>query len=152
MIRVHLKTRAILFCFLIASANFAFAQTNTVSFTINIQNVVVNTGKVYVSVYKSDASWKDRSNPDFLITLDSEKTTISCTLDLPSGDYAIAIYQDTNKNGKCDYGGFLGLIPQEIIGVSNYTGKGYPASSFSGAKFKINPEVKKSIDIGLYKL
>jgi len=49
---------------------------------------------------------------------------------LPSGDYAVAIYQDLNTNMRLDR--FLGLIPREPYGFSNNPG-GVGRPSFQDA-------------------
>ena len=63
--------------------------------------------------------------------------------DLPEGEYALAIYQDENKNKILDKN-ILG-IPTEIYGFSNNARRTFSAPSFQEAKFKLNKDLQQTV-------
>jgi len=54
---------------------------------------------------------------------------------LPSGDYAVAAFQDLNRNGELDR--LFGLIPREPYGFSGSAG-GFRPPSFTEAAFAVD--------------
>ena len=134
-----------LFCFL---SWYCFSQTvNNVTVAIEITNVVINGGKVYLAVFKNADEYK-KEKPFIYYELEDDNTIISHRLSLPVGEYVLTVCQDANGNGKIDYGLFG--IPKELVGISNYFGKGYPSKSFDKQKILINNMTGKIV-IGLYK-
>ena len=63
--------------------------------------------------------------------------------DLPEGKYAVAIYQDANRNKILDKN-LLG-IPTEIYGFSNNARRTFSAPSFQEAKFKLNKDLQQTV-------
>jgi uncharacterized protein (DUF2141 family) len=63
--------------------------------------------------------------------------------DLPEGEYALAIYQDENRNKILDKN-LLG-IPTEIYGFSNNARRNFSAPSFQEAKFKLNRDLQQTV-------
>ena len=63
--------------------------------------------------------------------------------DLPEGEYALAIYQDENRNKILDKN-LLG-IPTEIYGFSNNARRTFSAPSFQEAKFKLNKDLHQTV-------
>jgi uncharacterized protein (DUF2141 family) len=125
---------------------FCFTQTvNTV--TIEITNVVINGGKVYLSVCSTSENFKN-GKPDFIFVLEAKDTVVFQEISLPNGEYLFSVFQDANDNGELDYG-FFG-VPKELVGMSNYFGKGYPSKSFDKQKILVNNSTGK-IHVGLYK-
>jgi uncharacterized protein (DUF2141 family) len=127
---------------------YCFSQTvNSVTIVIEITNVVIKGGKVYLSIFTNAESFKNEV-PDFTYTLEDNNTILSQELSLPAGEYLITAWQDANGNVKMDYGLFG--VPKELVGLSNYFGKGYPSKSFDKQKVLINNTTGKIV-IGLYK-
>ena len=131
-----------LFCNFIS---YSFSQT--VNVTVEILNVVINGGKVYLRFF-SNAGEFSREEPYISYELEDTNTVISKSLSLPYGEYVVAAFQDFNGNGIVDYG-LLG-VPKESVGVSNYFGRGIPSKSFDRQKILIN-SLTGIITIGLYK-
>jgi uncharacterized protein (DUF2141 family) len=103
-------------------------------------------GFMMIALYNSADSYKSDVN-----TFSGKKIAVSAKTmtvnfsNLPSGDYAIKLYQDENDNGEIDKN-FLG-IPTEAYGFSNNGGAmGQP--SFDEAKFTVNGNT--SINIHLH--
>ena len=100
---------------------------------IEITGVKINGGKIYANVYSNENEYKKEiSFASF--ALESRNTVITHKLDLPEGEYVIAIFQDTNNNGKLDKNFFN--IPKELVGMTNYKG-GIPGN-FNKLKIPVN--------------
>lgn len=95
---------------------------------------IKNTGKISIAVYKEG---EDFPNDKFLVTGQiGECTTGICSFqfkDLAFGNYAIAIYQDVNGNGKLDTGTFG--IPSEPFAFSNNFRPKWGGPSYEKCKF-----------------
>jgi uncharacterized protein (DUF2141 family) len=117
-----------------------------VSFVVEVQGVTVNAGIVYGAVYSNDNSYKNHQ-PDFVFQGNSTNETLYFNLQIPSGEYVIEVYQDSNNNGRLDFGWFN--IPKEPVGITNFNGRGIPGN-FNKQKVTINNGIK--IIIQIYKL
>jgi uncharacterized protein (DUF2141 family) len=124
--------------------NYCFSQTGNI--TIEINNIVINGGIVYLGIFSNAESFR-REEPDFLFELDAANTIIAQELLLPNGEYVITAIQDANNNKKLDYGLFG--IPRELVGISNFNGKGFPSRNFERQKILVN-ETTTKITINLY--
>lgn len=104
--------------------------------TIEICAVKVSSGRVYISVYDSEAGYKN-DLPRKSTILDSTLATLTIRESLPEGDYLVKAFQDVNNNGRLDTN-FIG-IPREPVGLSNYSGKGRPGG-FMKLKIRVDKE------------
>ncbi|MDR0301641.1 MAG: DUF2141 domain-containing protein [Treponema sp.] len=139
--------RTIIFLFLsFVFCGLCFSQ-ETVNVTVEVTNVAVNGGKVYLAIFSNNASFQ-KEDPEIAFELQSDKAAISREVSLLPGEYVVSAFQDANNNVKLDYGLFG--IPKELVGISNYSGKGFPSKSFDKQKILIDSKVEKII-IGLYK-
>jgi len=129
--------------------HYSYAQTdNNEQLTIEITNVKINGGKVYLAVFAKSESFQ-KELPEYAFVLEANKAVVTQKLTLKEGYYVISAFQDTNGNGVLDYN-LLG-IPKEMIAITNYHGKGFPAKNFEKQKILINNKTEK-VSIGLYKL
>jgi uncharacterized protein (DUF2141 family) len=125
-------------------SNYCFSQTGNI--TIEINNIVINGGIVYIGIF-SDAESFRKEEPEFLFELEAANTTIAQELLLPNGEYVITAIQDANNNKRLDFGLFG--IPKELLGISNYNGRGFPSKNFERQKILVDKTTKKII-INLY--
>ncbi|MCL2441545.1 MAG: DUF2141 domain-containing protein [Treponema sp.] len=140
MLRIILKRAAsvsklpvfILFLLLYYAINL---HADNVQFTVEITNVTVNNGKVYLAIF-SNADEFRRETPFIAFELESNRTVLLQEVSLPPGNYLISAFQDANGNQKLDTN-FIG-IPRELVGLSNYDGNGFPSRSFDRHKIPIN--------------
>ena len=114
--------------------------------SVEISDVLVNTGKVHLAIFNSAEGYK-KHVPYKTQVIESKDKILSVEVELPSGEYVFQLYQDVNNNGKLDTN-LIGM-PKEPVGISNYTG-GMP-SGFDKLKVLINEENKKA-KIGIVKL
>ena len=115
--------------------------------TVEVTNVVVNDGIVYVHIFSTADGFRNE-NPYFSFEMQSNNATLTHEISLSNGEYVITAYQDANNNQRIDYGLFG--IPKELVGMSNYSGSGYPSKNFDRQKIMVNNSTGK-ITIGLYK-
>ena len=143
-----MKKGIVLLFLLCVFYGYCFSQAaNTTAITVEITNIAVNGGKVYLAIFANADEFK-REQPYVAYEIGDNNANTSHRLLLPHGEYVISAFQDANGNGKLDYGLFG--IPKELVGISNYFGDGFPSKSFDKQKTLINNTTEK-ITIGLYK-
>lgn len=134
-----------LFCIItILFSGACFA--NTKSFVV-ISGVTHNNTNLYISIFNSEQSYKKRE-PFFSKQIIANSNIVKVEIDLPQGEYLFSVFQDLNKNGKCD-SNIIG-IPKEPVGISKYDGKGAPGN-FQKHKVLIGPDSNK-VSIDLHRL
>jgi uncharacterized protein (DUF2141 family) len=127
---------------------YCFSQTaNDGRITVEITNVAVNGGPVYLALFSNAESFKNE-NPEIHFVLEANNAVLSREFPITSGEYVVSAFQDTNNNQKLDYG-LLG-IPKETVAISNYSGKGFPSKNFDKQKISITATTGK-VTIRLYK-
>ncbi|NLM00575.1 MAG: DUF2141 domain-containing protein [Treponema sp.] len=109
--------------------------------TIKIQNVIVNDGTIYVSVFYSEQGFKNKK-ADMVFPIDPTNSIIHHKLTLAKGEYGISIHQDVNGNEEMDYGLFG--IPKEPYGFSNMKGK-VPPKNFDTLKIIMDNSNKEIV-------
>jgi uncharacterized protein (DUF2141 family) len=130
-------------------SGFCYTQTSdNVNLTIEVTNIVINGGKVYLVIF-ADAHEFRKEEPSRAFSFSDSRTAASMEVSLPPGEYVISAFQDANGNLHPD-NNFMG-VPRELIAVTNYSGKGYPTRNFDKQKIMIGRETGK-ITIGLYTL
>jgi len=102
------------------------------SLTINIFGITLNQGDVRIGIFNRQEFPNGKQFKGAII--DGSKNKSSKTLELTSGDYAIAVFQDTNYNKVLDKN-FFG-IPKEKYGFSGSDVFGEP--TFDEAKITVN--------------
>jgi uncharacterized protein (DUF2141 family) len=137
--------RTIAFYFLVLILPVNCLAQNTVK--LKIENAEKNGGKIYVSIYNSEPTYKGRKVYLSFI-LNSDKKIVTKEFNLPNGQYVFSIYQDSNGNEKLDTS-LIG-IPKEKFGFTNYDGKSAPGS-FNRYMVQIN-EKDNEVVITLYKI
>jgi uncharacterized protein (DUF2141 family) len=85
--------------------------------TVEVTGITNPTGDLYIALYDSESPFLSiKAIEGKIIKIDTE--TLNVTFDVPKdGYYALAIFQDENKNGKLDLGE-MG-IPMEKYAFSN---------------------------------
>ena len=106
-------------------SNYCFARAENI--TIEINNIVVNGGIVYIGIFSNAESFR-KEEPDFLFELEATNKNITQELLLSNGEYVITAFQDANNNKKLDFGLFGN--PKELVGISNFNGRGFPSRNF----------------------
>jgi len=145
-----LSRRKNIIALMMAAASVFFTvhlYSQEVSAVIEISGVTIKGGSVYVAVYSNEKDY-DADNSCASFILDPTGTTLSQSLTLPAGEYLVAVFQDTNNNGKLDEN-FLGM-PKEPIGFTNYS-SGIPGK-FHKMKVPVNAaHTKMTVSLGMFK-
>jgi uncharacterized protein (DUF2141 family) len=94
-------------------------------------------GNIAISVFNSADTFPghDMGYQRVSITVTAEKVVYTFS-DIPSGEYAIAVYHDVNANKEFDKNA-LG-IPQEDYAFSNNASSPFGPPSFEKAKFRLD--------------
>lgn len=104
----------ILFVALLLAGRAACVQAQTL--TIDVRDIDSPTGMLYVAIYSSEADFLKRPLTGFRVEVKDKQLSVPCR-GLPTGTYAIVLFQDLNGNGTLDTGNYG--IPQEPTGFSN---------------------------------
>jgi uncharacterized protein (DUF2141 family) len=116
---------------------FLGLQPKTTTLTIDIANVKKGEGAVMLAIHNRGNFLKDRVLEKLIA---ASETNVKVTIDLPQGDYAVAVYQDKNQNKRLDTN-FLG-IPQEPYAFSNNVRPKFRAPNFDEAKIGLWEQTK----------
>lgn len=95
-----------------SAAQLLFAQ----NLTIEVCDIEKVEGHLYVAIYNSEETFMKKPLTAFRIDVKDTSLSIPCQ-GLPTGTYAISLFQDENGNGKLDTAVFG--IPTEKYGFSN---------------------------------
>ena len=107
---------------------------NNIQTTIQINNIVINGGPLYVAVYSNENEYKN-SQAFVSFILKPTGNILTYSLELPEGEYVVSIFQDTNNDGKLNNSIFW--IPIEPVGITNYNHRGSPGN-FNRLKVPVN--------------
>ena len=99
---------------------------------------------VHVLIYE-ESGWKGMNHSQEKIYEPSKSGTcdVSWSMEVPSGPYALASFEDENGNGKLD---FFFFIPKEPAGFYQFSGMGAP--KFDKMKIDVDKDMD-SIEIAL---
>jgi len=120
---------------------FAFSQ-NTIS--VNVYNVSSTEGSVNVAVYDSHETFLKFEG--VVKTVSAAAATGMVTLaihDMPSGEYALAVFHDENGNDELDTN-WLG-IPKERVAFSKAKMKNFGPPKYKECCFKVTKDTEVSI-------
>lgn len=122
-----------------------FKAEDKASLKLVITNVTKQ-GKIYVAVHKPNNKFPD-GDDKIVKRLTGTCNSATCVFDLGEvmyGDYAIAIYQDENGNGKLDTGAFS--VPKEPFAFSNNFKPRFGGPDFEKCKFTVN-QTEQTVNI-----
>lgn len=128
---------------LISFETSLLAQTH---FTVQVTDLVPNKGHVYLGLYNKKSGFlkENAAYANGKVKTTGSKVTYTFK-NLPIGEYAVAVYQDVNDNGKCDRN-LIGY-PTEGFGFSkNYRPK-LSAPNFDEVKIALNQSTKATISL-----
>jgi uncharacterized protein (DUF2141 family) len=116
--------------------------------TIEITNIKQAKGTMNVAIYDAKSDFPDEKSPTFFRIIPIQNTdNLKMTIELPKGQYAVAIFQDLNNNKKLDKN-IVGF-PKEPYGFSNNFRPKFAAPKFEDCAFDIgNTPQTVSIKIG----
>ncbi len=139
------KAPAILLAFMLCCAPCFSQPVQKSSVKITITNIQTTAGTIVMSVHDSEKSF-NKKIPLETLYLSPAKNSVSCELELASGEYAFCVYHDTNNDKELN-SNFIG-IPKEPFGFSNYEGKSAPGN-FKKHKVSVS-RASEEIEIQLY--
>ncbi|NBW30543.1 MAG: DUF2141 domain-containing protein [Flavobacteriales bacterium] len=128
--------------FLIFILLFSGVKTHTLS--IHISGISKIKGSLFIAIFRATDDFPVFGKQYKGIVKEVEGKSQNYNFDnLPEGEYALAIYQDANRNKILDKN-LLG-IPTEIYGFSNNARRNFSAPSFQEAKFKLNKDLQQTV-------
>ena len=123
-------------------------QAPMAALTIEIKGVQAPLGVMRVALYDSAQHFLDfKAVAASKVTPSSLEITTVVLDSLPSGTFAVALYQDQNNNGAMDKN-WIG-IPKEPLGFSMASLRTFGPPSFQDCAFKLEAGAHKTITIPL---
>jgi uncharacterized protein (DUF2141 family) len=108
---------------------------------IQINNIPSAKGNIMIAVYNTADGFREKDRTFKNMIVPAQKGTMEVTIpQLPSNNYAVAIYHDSNGNGKLDKN-FFG-VPTEYYGFSNDARGSFGPPSFGDCSFALNASKK----------
>ena len=121
-----------------------FSGVKTHKLSIHISGISKIKGSLFIAVFRATDDFPVFGKQFKGIVKEVEGKSQNYNFDnLPEGEYALAIYQDENRNKILDKN-LLG-IPTEIYGFSNNARRNFSAPSFQEAKFKLNKDLHQTV-------
>ena len=121
-----------------------FSGVKTHNLSIHISGISKIKGSLFIAIFRPTDDFPVFGKQFKGIIKEVEGKSQNYTFDdLPEGEYALAIYQDENRNKILDKN-LLG-IPTEIYGFSNNARRTFSAPSFQEAKFKLNKDLHQTV-------
>ncbi|NTV01614.1 MAG: DUF2141 domain-containing protein [Chlorobiaceae bacterium] len=115
---------------------------------LTLSGVRSGNGEIRIALFNSKTGFPGKTELAFsraVVSAEGE-TSVHLLEPVPYGTYAVAVFQDENRNGKLDTN-FLG-IPKEGVGASNNPKPKFGPPSFEDAKFVVDrPEIALDIRI-----
>lgn len=119
-------------------------ETTTFTLTASFSGMKSNTGKLFVAIYTTDATFLKKNHRGKIVPIQN-KQAIAVFENLPKGIYALSSFHDENNNQKLDTN-FFG-IPKEPLGMSN-NAKGFMGPpKFKDAKFMLQTDKTIAIKV-----
>ncbi|MEP2771315.1 MAG: DUF2141 domain-containing protein [Fulvivirga sp.] len=117
---------------------------NTHALQIDIENIKSNKGHLVIAIFDSKENFleEDIFNKSIAVT---GASSMSIDVALPAGEYSVAVFHDTNKNGELDKNMFG--WPQEAFGFSKKSMGLIGPPSFRDTKFTIPATSKVKVTL-----
>lgn len=118
---------------LLFNVAISFSQNKAI-LTLTVHNIERNQGQLLIAVSKhADTFGPGKSNPYWGKAVKVDATTMQVEINIPYGEYALAILHDENGNRLMDYN--LIRMPKEGYGFSNMAPDTFRPPGFEEAKF-----------------
>lgn len=111
---------------------FTLSANDSTQITLNFSGIEGQEGSISVAFYDSEKSYMENGFIGTLLPVES--TSLSWTLMLPKGSYAVAAYHDKNNNAELDTGWFG--VPKEPYGFSNNVRPAFRAANWKESHFE----------------
>ncbi|MEQ9581015.1 MAG: DUF2141 domain-containing protein [Arenibacter sp.] len=119
---------------------FPFLGMSQYSLSVEVQGVKSSIGNINIAIYNRSQGFlkfEEVFKVDRIAA--KEATTSFKIMDLPNGEYAVAIFHDENGNDKLDTN-WLG-IPKESVAFSNAKIKTFGPPSYKECAFNLNMDL-----------
>jgi uncharacterized protein (DUF2141 family) len=117
-----------------ALVTMSFVQKNNPKLTLKI-NDVKYPGTLYVNFCTHSGEWSANGKYNYKFANPSKGTNTFAITNIPTGTYAVAIFQDNNGNGKLDENLFG--APKEPFAFSNNVVPKFSTPGFDDCKFQL---------------
>jgi uncharacterized protein (DUF2141 family) len=131
------KSSLIMLAGVLCTASVVSGAAQTSTLTVIVENITVAKGRVHVGIYKDAATFpkKKYAFAGKEVRVSAVGSVEVMIADLAPGRYAVAVFHDTNDNGKLDTNVFG--VPIEPYGFSNKAIAKWGNPKFESAAFPV---------------
>ena len=116
------------------------------SLTVTIGNIEKEEGQIIISIFDNEDDFPIKGKEmKFVVIENINKSDTSVKIDLPAGEYAIALLHDLNLDWECNFN-WIG-IPTEGYGFSQNVRPIIKVPGFNETKFLLDGELSMEIDL-----
>ena len=130
----------LIFLFLVFASEIGSAQT----LTLKVEGIENVKGYLYIGIYNSPESFMKKPVFGFRVPVQDSVMVVPCQ-GLPTGTYAISLFQDENENGVLDTGSFG--RPTEKFGFSNNAEGVMGAPAYKKCVFEFRQDMMMKIQL-----
>jgi len=117
------------------------------SLTIVVTGITKMQGSVRIAVIDSKSAYEaKKSQPIASTVVEANEESLTYTVELPAGEYAVRLMHDVNGNEKLDRN--LVGMPKEPYGFSNNVKGKFGPPKWKKAAFQLEGETTMTIDLG----
>ncbi len=113
--------------------------------SVKVDDLKSRTGRIVVNLCKDSEDFLNKSFRQEIITIPASGDVVALFQNVPSGTYAIRIFQDENSSGKLEYN-LIG-IPKEGVGFSKNPAMQFGPPSFADASFVLDKSRNETIKV-----
>jgi uncharacterized protein (DUF2141 family) len=126
--------------------HFQYNKNTVNDLHIQINNIPSAKGNIMIAVYNTADGFREKDHTYKNMIVAAQKGGVEVTIpQLPTNNYAVAVYHDSNGNGKLDKN-FFG-VPTEYYGFSNDARGSFGPPSFGDCSFVFNSAKKITINL-----
>ncbi len=119
---------------------FPFLGMSQFSLSVEVQGVKSSLGNINIAIYNRSQGFLEFEKVFKVDRIAAQEATTNFKImDLPNGEYAVAIFHDENGNDKLDTN-WLG-IPKESVAFSNAKIKAFGPPSYKECAFNLNRDL-----------
>jgi uncharacterized protein (DUF2141 family) len=120
---------------------------NEINFKLKVSGIKSQNGNIMVAVFKEKKDFLDETRAFLKISVPVADLTNNSLIPilLPQGTYAIAVFHDTNSNGKLDRNWFY--YPTEPFGFSNSASTNFGPPTFESAAIAVEKDMTVEIKL-----
>ncbi|MGB4772880.1 MAG: DUF2141 domain-containing protein [Chitinophagaceae bacterium] len=123
--------------------NFPFGSSEPPIMEVDISGEAISGSTIHIALYRPEDKFPSEQTAFRTATIKAEGNITNVKFEVPYGDYALAVFQDENANGKLDKTA-IGF-PKEPFGFSNNFRPKLSKPKFRNCSFTFSEQSVKTV-------